>query len=184
MAALLLVVVAIAGFFLVNQNGSSVGSAATAQVQSGLSANMQAFLALIRQSEGTAGYSDPYGVIEGGATFTDKSCHPFEAYNGRAPLFTIGVPPAGTTSASGAYQIIVGTWNQFGGTAGFGDFSDSAQDACAVAIITNYGAAAQVEAGDITGAQATLGSQWASFTAANLANNNAAFTAAGGTLTA
>ena len=162
---------------MLNKNGS----AALSQVQSGLSANMTAFLATIRHTEGTDRVADPYGVIEGYATFTDKSCHPFESYNGRAPLFVLGQPPAGTTTASGAYQIVIGTWSQHGGTATFGDFSDQSQDACAVAIIQSAGAADQVESGDFSGAYTKLASQWASFTDANLADATQTFVNAGGT---
>jgi muramidase (phage lysozyme) len=179
MTPLLIALPLILGAYVVmNKNSSS----ALAQVQGGLSANMSAFLATIRHTEGTDRVSDPYGVIEGYATFTDKSCHPFEDFNGRPALFTRGVPPAGSTTASGAYQIVIGTWNQHGGTSGFGDFSDSAQDACAVAIIDSAGATDMIEAGDFAGAYAKLGSQWASFTPDKLADASGTFVSQGGTI--
>lgn len=146
--------------------------------------NMAAFLALISASEGTANAADPYGVFYGGQTFTDKSCHPCELRSDGTRLIAPVYLGSSYTTAAGRYQITLSTWNAYGGTAYYGDFSNASQDRCCADIIAACGGADLIAAGQITGAQGKLSSQWASFTADRVAANNAAFQSAGGSLTA
>ena len=143
---------------------------------------VQAFFALISSSEGTQG---DYGVFYGGVSFSDFSTHPCELRADGTRLIAPVLLPDGKnfTTAAGKYQITLSTWNAYGGTAHYGSFDSSAQDACCADILANCGAMAQIDAGDVTGAQSTLSSQWASFGASTLEANNAAFVAAGGTMT-
>lgn len=81
--------------------------------------NVAAFLALIRRVES----ADDYGVIAGGARFTDFSEHPYVREWDR-------VKPLGTT-ASGAYQMVRATWAMARDALGLEDFSPASQDAAA-----------------------------------------------------
>jgi len=142
--------------------------------------NLRAFLALIRASEGTAQYTDPWGTYYGGAQFSDKWGHPCEVRADGTRLMQPVVLGNNFTTAAGAYQITLGTWNRYGGTAHYGDFSNEAQDQCAADIIVNCGGLDAIAAGDATTAQQKLAGQWASFTPSRLASNNQVFAANGG----
>jgi muramidase (phage lysozyme) len=202
MIALIPVALAVAAVFVISRSGGNgVDTAEPAGADSmyqqppapnanppggGLPGDPQvaAFLALIRQSEGTAQYPDPWGTYYGGAQFSDKSCHPCEVRaDGSRVLDPVRLASGSYTTAAGAYQITLTTWNRYGGTPHYGDFGNAAQDQCAADIIAACGGSAQIASGDISGAQSKLASQWASFTPANLASNLAAFQAAGGSLT-
>jgi muramidase (phage lysozyme) len=120
-------------------------------------ANRAAFLAAIRMSEGTARYADPYSIVYGGQLFLDHSDHP--ANTGE----WTGVDTRwGHTSAAGAYQFEVATWNGLGGAPNYGDFSAQSQDQAALDLIAQCGALDAIDSGDIPAAVAKVGSQWAS----------------------
>ncbi|HGL6718389.1 glycoside hydrolase family 104 protein [Burkholderia contaminans] len=99
------------------------------------SANVSAFLYMLRMGES----SNRYNVISGGQTFSNYSWHPNI------------VGSAGTT-ASGAYQFVYETWNRLAGEAGLTDFTPASQDAAAVQYLSDLGAMPYVEAGDVQGA--------------------------------
>ncbi len=137
-------------FFLMK--GSAVRSSAAPS-----DANMQAFLAMIRFSEGTAQYPDPWGTYYGGAQFTDKSDHPVNT-GALSPITT----PWGSTTAAGAYQIILPTWQDLGGKDYYGDFSDTSQDRAAMDLIERRGATQEVVAGNFANAVHLVAKEWAS----------------------
>ncbi len=149
-------------------------------------ANVQAFLAMLRHSEGTDRYADPWGTYYGGAQFHDKSDHP--AITGEMASI---VTAWGPTTAAGAYQITKTTWLDLGGSAYYGDFSNAAQDAAALDLIEGRGATGAVESGDFAGAVALLGKEWASLPGSpygqptnTLADLAAFYVNAGGTIDA
>jgi muramidase (phage lysozyme) len=119
--------------------------------------NAAAFLAMLRHSEGTDQYADPWGTYYGGSQFSDKSDHPVLT-GSEIPV----AGPSGVTTAAGAYQITLTTWEALGGALHYGDFSDAAQDAAALDLIEGRGATPNIIAGDFAGAVALLGKEWAS----------------------
>lgn len=85
---------------------------------------VQAFLKFISWSEGAS-----YNTLNGGQTFSGYSTHPAN----------LGVRGSGTSTASGAYQFIQGTWNSLASILGLRDFSPSSQDLAAVALLDQAG---------------------------------------------
>jgi muramidase (phage lysozyme) len=176
----LFIVGALAGVgLLFLMKGSAVRSTAAPS-----DANMQAFLAMIRFSEGTANYPDPWGTYYGGAQFADKSDHPVNTGE-MAPVTT----PWGSTSAAGAYQIILSTWEDLGGKEYYGDFSDASQDQAAMDLIERRGATQDVVAGNFANAVELVAKEWASLPGSpygqpvhTLDQVAAAYQAAGGTV--
>jgi lysozyme len=141
--------------------------------------NMGAFLSMIRQSEcGTSG-PEAYTMFYGGSQFSDLSQHPCEAPAQEQPVL-LSDGSGNYTTAAGAYQITLSTWNRYGGTARYGSFSSQAQDQCAADIIAACGAAGHVADGAFSAAYSKLSNQWASLTIENHASNLAAYQAAGG----
>lgn len=110
--------------------------------------NLYQFLELIKLGES----NNRYDVLNGGSTFGSYATHPFDKINFRS----LGLE----SSASGAYQIIIGTWRQCGGQEKFGDFSPESQDACAVDILKRRGAFDSVINGDFKGARLLLLKEW------------------------
>jgi muramidase (phage lysozyme) len=143
---------AIGAMLLFMVKGSAVRSSAAPS-----DANMQAFLAMVRFSEGTARYPDPWGTYYGGAQFTDKSDHPVNTGE-MSPITT----PWGTTTAAGAYQIILTTWEDLGGKDYYGDFSNASQDQAAMDLIERRGATQEVVAGNFANAVELVAKEWAS----------------------
>lgn len=156
--------------------------------------NLTAFLAMIRHSEGTDHAPDPYRVVFGfGHTIADLSDHP--AVTGEwcgTSIAFLGPQYAGEIStAAGAYQITKHTWIALRNQLSLPDFSDSSQDAAAGELIEQKGAMQSVLAGDVAGAVALCHGIWASLPGstsgqpqASLATLVAAYTGAGGVLTA
>lgn len=123
--------------------------------------NIAAFLAVIKQIESQGDYN----ALVGGGQFTDFSDHP-------ARLGWPGVRRADgrKTTAAGAYQIILTTWD--GGHTGrsgikqqlnLPDFSPTSQDAAAVALIRQRGAYPDVIAGNFDRAMLKLVKEWEAF---------------------
>src|SRR5262245_12539239 len=79
--------------------------------------NLKAFLAMIRYSEGTFS-KDGYRKLYGGGLFTDFSNHP------NTPITKWGI----TSTAAGAYQILVRTWQELQSKLKLTDFSPANQD--------------------------------------------------------
>lgn len=121
-----------------------------------MSANLRAFLALIRWCEGTAG-EDGYRTRFGGGLFDSFSDHP-----GGTVTRTLGGKPI-TSSAAGAYQFLQSTWDECRDALGLPDFSPESQDKAAIFLIKRRGALEDVEAGRIEAAIAKCAKEWASF---------------------
>lgn len=128
--------------------------------------NIQAFLAMISKSEGTStspvtvndGYDIIVSGVDGTHSFDDYADHPFA--HGRPPIV---VNHAGLKStASGRYQIIVGTWREVAAKLGLADFSPESQDAAATELVRRRGALDAVNSGDIATAINLCREEWAS----------------------
>jgi muramidase (phage lysozyme) len=115
--------------------------------------NMQAFLSLIRQGEGTAG-ANGYRTLVGGGLFSGYEDHPRQK---------VYIPSIGEYStAAGAYQILERTWDWVKLAAGLPDFSPASQDLAAIQLIRRRGALADVLAGNLRGALEKCSWEWAS----------------------
>ena len=123
--------------------------------------NLAAFLSVIRYIEADAVARSlgvpSYNVIAGGDAFTDYSEHPFILNPSRRR-------PLGTT-ASGAYQQVVGTWKMARDALGLTDFSPASQDAAAVWILQTKRprSYSHVLAGNFTQAARELVNEWEAF---------------------
>ncbi len=132
-------------------------------------ANITAFLSMLRQSEGTGSAQDPYAVCYGYKhIITDFSDHP--AVTGEwkgeplsdAMCANAGFGPGCISSAAGAYQITKGTWNGLKSSLGLVDFSSDSQDAAAIELIRQRAALEDVKAGNIASAIDKCRNEWAS----------------------
>lgn len=150
-----------------------------------MNANVSAFLATIRHSEGTDEAPDPYAVTFGYQfTITDFSDHPTclgtwmgEHYRGHL------------STAAGAYQLIRPTWLALQRLLSLPDFSPASQDAAALELIREKGALDLVNAGAFEAAVQLCHGVWASLPGspsgqpqAQMTDLMAVFTGAGGTL--
>ena len=131
--------------------------------------NIAAFLATIRQSEGTASSADPWRVCYGYAhTIADTSDHPAVTGEWRgerlpdAMCKNAGFGPGCVSTAAGAYQIIKPTWVKVRDTLGLSDFGQASQDSAAVELIRRRGALEDVKAGRIADAINKCRNEWAS----------------------
>lgn len=131
--------------------------------------NLVAFLAVIRQAEGTAGAGDPYRVCYGYThTIQNMAGHPVDT--GEWPGVTLpdgvceaaGFGPGCKSTAAGAYQIIRPTWRSLESALGLGDFSQASQDAAAIELIRRRGALSDVQGGRISEALRKCSAEWAS----------------------
>jgi lysozyme len=121
--------------------------------------NEAGFLAMIRFSEGTARAANPYAVTYGYVfTIENFSDHPallgwkgFTDTHGRH------------STAAGAYQINVLTWNGCKRIYAAKDFSPAEQDRMALALVNERHALDLINAGDIETAIARCSAEWASF---------------------
>lgn len=119
---------------------------------------VQQFLGLLKQSEGTAGKGDNgYNVGFGGGLFTSYSDHPRVSRE-----FTQTDGKRNSTTAAGAYQFLKNTWDDVSKVVGAKDFSPENQDKAAIELIRRGGALDNVLTGDFQGAVNKLGSTWAS----------------------
>lgn len=124
-----------------------------------LNGNVQAFLWVIRNCEGTA---DPDGYRRhfGGDLFTSFADHPRVK-----KTYTLKKGGTLSSSAAGAYQFLEKTWDglvkQYGKSA-LPDFSPSSQDFGAVALIRGRGALKDVEEGRFEDALRKCNPEWAS----------------------
>jgi muramidase (phage lysozyme) len=117
-------------------------------------ANLDAFLALIREGES----SDNYGALVGGGSFDDFTDHP--ALRGWDGIVT----PNGPSHAAGAYQFQPGTWLSLGGAGRYGDFGQAAQDAAALDLLKRRGAYPLILSGQAGSAAYALRNEWEMFT--------------------
>lgn len=142
-------------------------------------ANINAFLVMLRQSEGTQNEIDPYRVcfaykneihgLDGvSGTFDDWIDHPAitgEWKGERLPdkmCANAGFGPGCVSTAAGAYQIIKGTWKSVRDALNLPDFSPASQDAAAVELLRRRAALEDVKAGRIAAAITKCRNEWAS----------------------
>lgn len=121
--------------------------------------NVQAFLGLIRDTEGTAKGADPYRVY-GGSTknqIKDLSKPDFKRWG-----FIQTDGKKNTSSASGAYQFLERTWNGLAKQHGLTDFSPRSQDLGAIALLKQSGALDAILKGDFDTAVKKANRTWAS----------------------
>lgn len=120
--------------------------------------NVQKYLGMLRQAEGTAQYADPYRVAGGGSvTLPDLSQYRRIPWN-----FTDKSGKKDKSTAAGAYQFINDTWNGAASALGLGDFSPRSQDMAAVWLLQKNGSLADVMAGDFQSAVQKDNKTWAS----------------------
>lgn len=113
--------------------------------------NVQAFLALIRKTEG-AGYT----TLFGGGTVESLDDHPRIAVTR-----TLGGKPI-TSTAAGAYQFLSRTWDECAKALGLPDFSPPSQDSAAVYLLDRRKALPAILEGDWTTAIERCNREWAS----------------------
>ncbi len=132
-------------------------------------ANLRAILKVIRTTEGTEKMLNPYAVTFGYShTIKDFSDHPRNTgeWNGKklsdAHCRGAGYSVGCVSTASGAYQFIVTTWNALKIQYGLSSFSKENQDKAAVYLIKQRGAYDDVIQGRIELALKKLSKEWAS----------------------
>lgn len=130
---------------------------------------VDAFLYAIRASENTAmtlANGTEYSTFYGGKRFVDLSNHP--SLTGEIPgvalpastCIAAGFGPGCLSTAAGAYQINLPTWQQFG--VGLPDFSPASQDAAARRILDYDGITPLLLQGEIAQAIYAAAGRWAS----------------------
>lgn len=134
-------------------------------------ANVAAALMMIRKCEGTDapnGYRYLFGSTpQRELLFDSFADHPRQHFFYRAPDGTMT-----PTSAAGAYQAMIGTWDDAVralGRAVLPDFTPASQDRFAVYRIDYRGALDDVMAGRLEAAIDKLGREWASLPSATVA---------------
>ncbi len=115
--------------------------------------NVNAFLALIRYSEGAT-----YNTLYGGKTFSDFTRHP----NIGSTFFDSRTGKTNVTHAAGAYQFQPGTWNDIVTQMKLPDFSPKSQDIGAVFLIRQHGAIDYIIEGKIRSAIRRNNGEWTS----------------------
>lgn len=122
-----------------------------------------AFLAVIRATEGTDQYENPYAVIFGGRELepADYSDHPGNlGFNDWTHFNSKGKDTYST--AAGAYQFLLGTWNRLKTKLGLPDFSPTSQDLAALELIRERGALSDIDNGDVLSGTKKVATIWAS----------------------
>lgn len=137
--------------------------------------SVRAFLYVIRSCENTfpdvGGIS--YRTFYGGSLFTNMADHPVNTGEKKGiPLPAQVCRNAGIASgvcvstAAGAYQFTVGTWNSLRKSRGvdpaLSDFTGASQDIAAIRLLMDIGAYRKIALGDFAGAIAIAGARWAS----------------------
>ena len=148
--------------------------------------NVDAFLAMIAHSEGTANIGDRgYNCIVGS---TPQKPNLFASYADH-PRVKVQVRPGLVSTAAGRYQILSRYFDAYKAQLHLPDFSPASQDAIALQMIREQQAYADVVAGRFDVAVAKCANIWASLPGAGygqhenqLADLRAAFTHAGGAL--
>lgn len=147
--------------------------------------NLRATLDTIRWCEGTLndmGYRTMFGY----RYFDSFADHPrqYWPYTNQAGQLV-------RSSAAGAYQIIVATWDKLRARLGLPDFSPASQDAAAIELIRECGALEDAKAGRIEAVARKCRGVWASLPGSNVSQPTrsieqviAAFNTNGGTAVA
>jgi len=120
-----------------------------------MSANLNAFLFMVRWAEGTSG-PDGYRTLVGGELFNDFSDHPRKIKS-----ITFGNTSL-NSSAAGAYQFLQATWDRCKAALNLADFSPENQDRAAIYLIGQRGALPDIEQGDLRKALEKCSWEWAS----------------------
>lgn len=122
--------------------------------------NVQAFLATLRDAEGTNQTGNPYQTRFGGKVdeTLDLSKYPTFEYK----QFTQTDGKKNVSGAVGAYQFITKTWKNLANQYGFKDFSPETQDMAAVALLQQNGALPHILKGDFATAVKKSNRTWAS----------------------
>lgn len=118
-------------------------------------ANLQAFLTMIRNAEGTAG-RDGYMMLFGGTLFGSFADHPRIKITAKSGSRSI------TSTAAGAYQILERTWDEAARALSLPDFSPESQDVAAAWLIRRRGALRDAMEGRLDAAIAKCAKEWAS----------------------
>lgn len=121
--------------------------------------NVQAFLGLIRDAEGTSKGDDPYRVYGGNA---NNQMDSLESPQFKKWVFTQTDGKKNSSSASGAYQFLERTWNNLAKEHGLTDFSPRSQDLGAVALLQQNGSLQDILNGDFGKAVQKSNKTWAS----------------------
>lgn len=122
---------------------------------------LSAFLSLIGWSEGSD-YSTIVTGVDGPATFSDFSDHPFAPQFARPPVIVRRVPFLQSTAA-GRYQLLYRWWVPYKAQLGLTDYSPASQDAVAIQQMKERGGLDLIADGNIEGAIAACSNIWASF---------------------
>lgn len=138
--------------------------------------NVRAFLRVIRTGEGTAD-DNGYRRLFGGGLFNSYADHP-----------RVVVKKSGYTStAAGAYQFLVKSWDETRAKMGLTDFTPRSQDIAALGRIAARGALDDVLAGRFESALKKVSWEWASLPGSpygqptiSLSKARAVYLAAGG----
>ena len=148
-----------------------------------MSANLRAFLALIRWAEGTGG-PDGYRTLVGGKLFDSFDDHPRKIQTIRFGQQEIH------STAAGAYQFLTATWDRCAKALDLPDFSPECQDRAAIYLIEQRKALPDIEQGRLREALERCSWEWASLPPSrynqpvkSLAACEAIFERAGGTIT-
>lgn len=156
-------------------------------------ANVAAFLAAIRRFE-SEDSPRGYRMLYGGQLFTDTSKHPAAGTWKGAPLpdamcRAAGFGPGCVSTAAGAYQFILPTWQNVARRLGLADFSPESQDRAAVQLLADAGALVPIQLGQFDTGLTRARRTWASMPAAGWGQAEAsraswatAYTTAGGNI--
>ena len=120
--------------------------------------NVQKYLGMLRQAEGTAQYADPYRVAGGGRVTLPN----LDQYQRVPWTFSDKSGKQDKSTAAGAYQFINDTWGEAQSALGLGDFSPRSQDMAAVWLLQRSGSLPDVMAGDFQSAVQKDNKTWAS----------------------
>ena len=123
--------------------------------------NVQKFLGLIRFTEGTDKFRDPYAVTFGGRTFDTSANHPGTLFS-----FKTKSGKSQKTSAHGAYQFLSRTWDEKAKKYDLDNMSPENQDVAALALIQDKDALQDVLEGNFDEAISKTGGVWASLPSA------------------
>lgn len=126
--------------------------------------NVKKFLDVIKYTEGTHAFSDPYlaaGGSKGRLLETGYAGHPGQYGQGKW-TFRKTDGTTGVSSANGAYQFLLPTWLELQKALSLPDFSPHSQDLAAVYRLNQRGALAPLRSGDFMKAIQLTGKEWAS----------------------
>ena len=122
--------------------------------------NVQAFLAMIRDAEGTNQTGNPYQTRFGGKVDENLDLSKYPTFEYKKFKQTDG--KTNVSGAVGAYQFITKTWANLAKQYGFKDFSPKTQDLAAIALLQQNGALPLILKGDFQGATKKSNRTWAS----------------------